>query len=239
MTVTIDHTDDNIPIRHLCPLPHRGNAPQIQPPATHCDHHADTIRERLNDIRRYWDVLPELKATARDGNSQTGSKSQAPTQLDIVALTDWNTADHGDVPAASRWLQQFAWWIAERRHLTRPLGPDTAITLLLVHHTALVDYHPADELWHRLRRIWSYLRRCAGEAPQQFKRTCTEPHLDPQIEGPCGGTLWYTGRTSGVLVVCRECGAQLTDTALTLDLMQRNAQAHPFTASRITRQDSA
>lgn len=217
MTITSDHTDDNIPIRHLCPLPHRGNAPQIQPPATHCDHHADTIRERLNDIRRYWDVLPELKATARDGNSQTGSKSQAPTQLDIVALTDWNTADHGDVPPASRWLQQFAWWIAERRHLTRPLGPDTAITLLLVHRTALVDYHPADELWHRLRRIWSYLRRCAGENRHPLG-LCQEPHPD-NPEQECEGALFYSPNSARP-VVCSTCGDSWSDTAIRIALDQ-------------------
>lgn len=222
----IDNTpdaSDNLTVRHLCPLPHpRTNPPQIHPPATYCDHHADIIRDRLHDIRRYWDVLDDLKATARDGNSQTGSKSQAPTQLDIVALTDWHTANHGDVPAAARWLTQFALWVADKRHLTRPVAAESAITLLLVHHLALLEYPSPETLWHRLRKTWAYLRRCAGENRHPLG-LCQEPHPDdPDQE--CEGALFYTPNSARP-VVCSTCGDSWSDAAVRIALDQMNLLA--------------
>ena len=214
------NTDDTtIDIRHLCPLPHRGNAAQIHPPATMCDSHHRQLPERLTDIRRLWAVLDELALSARDGNGQTGSKSQAPTQLDIVALTDWHTADTGDVPAATRWLTDFAYWVSSVRHLNRPMGTHGAITMLLVHHTALVDYDPADVLWHRVKRVWLYLRRIAGEN-RHVLGYCQEPHPDDP-EAECGGAMFHTPNSARP-VVCSTCGDTWSDTAVRIAIDQMN-----------------
>ena len=75
--------DDDIDVRHLCPLPHRGHAPDIHPPATICEHHTDTYRDRVTDIRRLWDFLPDPNFVADLGR---GSNHSRGTALDLTLV---------------------------------------------------------------------------------------------------------------------------------------------------------
>jgi len=212
------HTD-NIAVRHLCPLPHRGHAPDIHPPATICEHHTDTIRDRITDTRRLWDHLPELAQTARDGNNQTGSKSQAPVRLDIIALTDPHTGD-GDIPNAHHILTDIANWIAQRRRLTHVHTPAAALSLLQVHHLALSDHPDPLEPWSGLQRLWLYLRRMAGEN-RHVLGYCQEPHPDdPDAE--CGGALFYTPNSLARPVVCSTCGDTWSAGSIAIAIDQMN-----------------
>lgn len=210
--------DDNIDVRHLCPLPHRGHAPDIHPPATICQHHTDTIRDRITDTRRLWDVLPELQQTARDGSNQTGSKSQAPTRLDILALQDPHTDDGGDVPNAVRILCSAANWIAARRRLTPVTTPTAALSLLQVHHLALSDHPNPHDPWSGLQRLWLYLRRLAGEN-RHVLGYCQEPHPDDD-DAECGGALFYTPNSLARPVVCSQCGDTWSAAALSIAIEQ-------------------
>lgn len=215
-------TDDNITVRHLCPLPHRGHAPQIHPPATICDSHTHQYRDRLTDIRRLFDVLPELAQSARDGNSQSGSKSQAPVRLDILALTDPNTDDRGDVPNAHAILVATANWIAMRRRLTIVSTPAAALSLLQVHHLALGDHPEPTTPWRGLQRIWLYLRRLAGEN-RHVLGYCQEP--DPEADdddAECGGALFYTPNSLARPVVCSKCGDTWSAGSIAIAIDQMN-----------------
>ncbi len=211
---------DDIDVRHLCPLPHRGHAPDIHPPATICDTHTDTYRDRVTDIRRLWDFLPELQQTARDGSNQTGSKSQAPTRLDIVALTDPNTDDTGDVPNAVRILTTTANWIAERRRLTPVADPIAALRLIQLHYLALADHEDPRTPWRGLQRIWLYLRRLAGEN-RHVLGYCQEPHPDDDDQ-ECGGALFYTPNSVARPVVCSTCGDTWSAAAIAIAIDQMN-----------------
>ena len=64
--------DTSIEVRHLCPLPHRGHAPQIDPPATICHTHTATLSHTITDITRLWDTLDDLATTARTGTGGCG-----------------------------------------------------------------------------------------------------------------------------------------------------------------------
>jgi hypothetical protein len=213
-----ENDSDNIDARHLCPLPHRGHAPQVHPPATICDTHTDTYRDRVTDIRRLWGFLPELQQTARDGSNQTGSKSQAPTRLDIVALTDPNTDDSGDVPNAVLILTTAANWVAHRRRLTVVTTPTAALSLLQVHHLALSDHPYPTDPWRGLQRVWLYLRRLAGEN-RHVLGYCQEPDPDDdQLE--CGGALYYTPNSLARPVVCSKCADSWSQAAIDLAVQQ-------------------
>jgi len=213
-------TDDTIDVRHLCPLPHRGHAPQITPPATICDHHADTIGDRVTDIRRLWDCLPDLAQSARDGNSQSGSKSQAPIRLDILALQDPNTDPDGDIPNASVELIDAANWIATQRRLGLVTNPSAALELLRVHHLALTGHPHPSRPWRGLQRVWLYLRRLAGENRHVLGH-CQEPHPEhPDDTEECGGALFYTPNSLARPVVCSQCGDTWSQAAIDLAVQQ-------------------
>lgn len=229
------HHDDNIDVRHLCPLPHRGHAPDIHPPATICHHHTQRIHDTITDITRLWELIPDLDLTARDGGGTPGgTKSVPPTRLDLLALTDHHTAWDSDIPPASRILLWLAAHCAHTRHLTPARTPQSALTMLGVHHLALTDHPQPHDVWAHLTRLHTHLRWIAGESPTPLQRPCDAPHPDPQITGECGGTVWTTGRHTGIIAACHDCGASLTDTALVLDAMQRHNATQPFTATHIT-----
>lgn len=215
------NTDDEIAVRHLCPLPHRGHTPQITPPATICDAHADAYRDRITDIRRLWDVIDELAQSARDGNSQSGSKSQAPVRLDIIALQDPHTDDRGDIPNAPRILTTTANWIAQRRRLTPVATATAALSLIQVHHLALTDHPTPTDPWRGLQRIWLYLRRLAGEN-RHVLGYCQEPHPDhpDDPDAECGGALFYTPNSLARPVVCSQCGDTWSATAISIAIEQ-------------------
>ena len=221
---------NDIPIAHLCPLPHRGNAPQIHPPATICDHHSEQLRDRISDIRRWWDVLPDLALASRDGGGGCGLNSQPPIRLDILALTDPHTADGGDIPPATTILTDIANQIAAVRRLTPVHSATAALSLLQVHWAALTDTPDPQAVYGRLSRVWLHLRRLAGEA-RHTVATCQETHPDPQVDDECGGAITWTGRQTGVIAVCGNCGDTWTDTVILLYEQQ--------TRLAIERQDSA
>lgn len=209
------NTTDNLTIRVLCPLPHRGHAPPIDPPATICTHHTRQLRDHLTDITRWWDTLPDLAQSGRDGGGGCGLNSQPPVRLDILALTDPHTRDDGDIPPAARILVEVANWIATQRRLTAVYSPTAALRLLNTHSSALTD-HPDPQAVHGpLTRIWLHLRRLAGEA-RHTVATCQEPHPDPQVDGKCGGAITWTGRQTGVIAVCGNCGDTWTDSLVLL-----------------------
>ena len=221
---------NDIPIAHLCPLPHRGNAPQIHPPATICDHHSEQLRDRIGDIRRWWDVLPDLALASRDGGGGCGLNSQPPIRLDILALTDPHTADGGDIPPATTILTETANWIATHRRLTPVKRATAALGLIAVHWQALSDHPDPERVYGRLTRVWLHLRHLAGES-RHVVATCQENHPDPQLDTECGGPITWTGRQTGVIAVCGNCGDTWTDTVILLYEQQ--------TRLAIERQDSA
>lgn len=213
-------TDNDIQIRHLCPLPHRGHAPAIHPPDTICEHHTDTLRDRIGDITRLWACLDDIAQSARDGNSQSGSKSQAPTRLDIVALTDPHTDPDGDIPNAAVELIDAANWIATQRRLRLVTSPTAALELLRVHHLALSGHPHPSRPWRGLQRVWLYLRRLAGEN-RHVLGYCQEPHPDhPDDDTECGGALFYTPNSLARPVVCSQCGDTWSQAAIDLAAQQ-------------------
>ncbi len=220
---------NDIDVRHLCPLPHRGHAPAIDPPATMCTHHLEQLRDRISDIRRWWDVLPDL-ALVSGGASGRGFESKPPVRLDIIALTDPHSADDGDIPPAARILTDLANWIAAQRRLTAVHSPTAALRLLNTHGSALTD-HPDPQAVHGpVTRIWLHLRHLAGES-RHTVATCQENHPDPQVDTECGGPITWTGRQTGVIAVCGQCGDTWTDSLILLYEQQ--------TRLAIERQDSA
>jgi hypothetical protein len=104
------HDRDSRSSSHSAAAPRQ--RPPIHPPATICDHHSEQLRDRIGDIRRWWDVLPDLALASRDGGGGCGLNSQPPIRLDILALTDPHTADGGDIPPATTILTDIANWIA-------------------------------------------------------------------------------------------------------------------------------
>ena len=220
---------DNIDVRHLCPLPHRGQAPTIDPPATICTHHSEQLRDRISDIRRWWDVLPDLALTP-GGASGRGFESKPPVRLDIIALTDPHSSDDGDIPPATVILTDIANQIAATRRLTPVYSATAALGLLQVHWSALTDTPDPQRVYGRLSRVWLHLRHLAGEA-RHTVATCQENHPDPQVDTECGGPITWTGRQTGVIAVCGNCGDTWTDTVILLYEQQ--------TRLAIERQDSA
>lgn len=218
-----DH-DDNLDVRHLCPLPHRGHPPDIHPPATICHHHAQRIHDTITDITRLWDQLDDLAGSASNGGCANGYVSTPPARLDIIALTDPHTHD-GDIPNAVTTLTTLANWIAQRRRLTPTTTATAALQLLTVHHLALTDYdHPLDA-HHELRTLRSYLRRLAGEN-RHIVATCQQPHPDPQShDDQCGGPIYWTGRQTGVIAECQTCGDEWTDHVIDLHQQQEALRA--------------
>ncbi len=221
---------DNIPVRSLCPLPHRGNAPQIPPPATLCTHHLEQLRDRIGDIRRWWDVLPDLALASRDGGGGCGLNSQPPIRLDVLALTDPHTTDGGDIPPATTILIDTANQIAATRRLAPVYSATAALGLLQVHWSALTDHPDPQRVYGRLSRVWLHLRHLAGES-RHVVATCQENHPDPQQDAECGGPITWTGRQAGVIAVCGSCGDEWTDTLILLYEQQ--------TRLAIERKDSA
>ncbi len=210
--------DTSIEVRHLCPLPHRGHAPQIDPPATICHTHTATLSHTITDIARLWDTLDDLATTARTGTGGCGFNSQAPARLDILALTDPHTHD-GDVPNATAILTALANWIAGVRHLTPVAGATAALSLLRVHYPALTDHpHPCDA-YSGLQRLHAYLRRMAGEH-RHIVAHCQQPHPDPQADDECGGPIYWTGRSIGVIATCATCHDEWTDVVVHLHQSQ-------------------
>ena len=205
--------DDTIEmIRHLCPLRH-DHAPTVIPPATICPHHVTAIRDMLTTITRLWDELPDLATTARTGSGGCGFNSQPPARLEVIALTDPNTA--GDIPNATAILTGLANWIADRRHLNAATTATAALTLLDVHYPALTDHpHPRDA-YSGLQRLTAYLRRLAGEHRHEVAR-CQQPHPDPQVDDECGGPIYWTGRSIGVIASCTDCGDEWSDVVVDL-----------------------
>ncbi len=98
---------DTIEIRHLCPLPHRGHATEVHPPATICHGHSQQIHATITDITRLWDSLDDLTTTARSGGNGGGFNSTPPIRLDVLALTDPHTIDIA-IPEAQDMLPIFA-----------------------------------------------------------------------------------------------------------------------------------
>jgi len=225
---------NDIEIRHLCPLPHRGNAPQIHPPATICDHCARQIAQRVADITRWWHDIDSLAQTAGSGSGR-GFESKPPVRLDIIALTDPNTSDDGDIPPAAAILIDLGNWIADQRGLTTVYTATAALERLRVHGAALTDHTDPQAVDGDIYRVWSHISRLVGESrpAKALALPCNAPHPDPQVDGECGGEMWSTGRQTGVLARCRECDAEITDTAVMLDVMQRYAAEQRFTATHI------
>ena len=203
--------NDTIDVRHLCPLPHRGHAPHIDPPATMCHTHTQQLRDRITDITRWWDDIDALASAAgTSGHGGHGLNSKPPVRLDILALTDMHTHDGGDIPPAAAILTSTANWIARARRLTPIAGPRAALGLLRVHGLALGD-HPNPQAVHgRLSRVWFYLRRQVGES-RHVLATCQQPHPDPQNDDECGGPITWTGRSIGAIAVCGRCHDEWTD----------------------------
>lgn len=213
-----ENDTDNLDVRHLCPLPHRGHAPHIDPPATMCHAHTIQLRDRVADITRWWDDIDALAAAAGSSGHGHGLNSKPPVRLDILALTDPHTRDGGDIPPAARILTSTANWIARARRLTPCAGVAAALGLLKVHWLALGD-HPDPQAVHgRLSRVWFYLRRQVGEGrhPVGF---CQEPHPDPQVDGECGGPLFYTP-TALNPVTCASCGWDVSQGAIDIYVAQ-------------------
>lgn len=205
-------TDTDIPVRSLCPLPHRGHAPAIDPPQTMCDSHVVQLRDRLTDIQRWWDDIDALaEAAGTSGHGGHGLNSKPPVRLDILALTDRHTDPAGDIPPAVVILTSAANWIARIRHLTPVASAPAALGLLRVHGLALGD-HPYPQAVHgRLSRVWFYLRRQVGEH-RHVLATCQQP--TPDSDDDCGGPITWTGRTIGTIAVCGRCGDEWTDSVV-------------------------
>lgn len=208
-----DH-GDNITIRHLCPLPH-AHAPQIDPPASICHHHTQQVRDRLADITRLWQLLPELCDTRGAPGGSAGTKSQPPVRLDILAITDPATLPGGSIPPAVGILTDLADWIADQRHLTTPTTAVDALRTLNVHYPALTTHPDPQSFWGDLADVLTALRRIAGETRHPVA-TCQQDHPDPQIDGECGGPLMWTGRNRGVIAACNTCGDTWTDAIVVL-----------------------
>lgn len=214
-TAPMSHNDpdSDIAVRSLCPLPHRGHAPQIHPPATMCDHHAEQLRHRCDDIARWWPDLDALAESA-GGGVRGAMDSRPPVRLEVIALLDPNTAG-GDIPNATATLTTIAAWITRTRRLMPVAGPTAALGRIRTHWVALTD-HPDPEAVHgRLTRLWLYLRRLVGEH-RHTVATCQQPHPDPQADGECGGPITWTGRTRGTIAVCGTCHDEWTDTVVDL-----------------------
>ena len=213
-------TDDNLDVRHLCPLGnHHGHAVAITPPATICHAHTQLIHTHITTITRLWDELPDLATTARTGSGGCGFNSQPPARLEVIALTDPNTGD-GDIPNATRILTDLANWIADVRHLTAVYDATAALRLIGVHYPALTDHpHPRDA-YSGLQAVAAYLRRLAGEHRHEVAR-CQQPHPDPQVDDECGGPIYWTGRSSGIIAQCRDCQDTWTDAVVWLHQQQQ------------------
>lgn len=199
------HTDD-IPIRHLCCLPHRGHTlPAITPPAYCCDWHTRQLRHQLTDITRLWRLLPDLGLSARDGGGRCGATSTLPVRLDILAITDVHShvGDDGIPPAAAQ-LTEWAALVADERHLTPAATPDAALALLAVHLDHVTCQPWVADFAAELRRIHHALRHLAGET-RVIIATCRADHPDPQVDGECGGPLVHQP-VGDIAVVCLNCG---------------------------------
>ncbi len=218
--------DTDIEVRSLCPLSHRGKVPQIHPPATMCAHHANDLGEYITTIARIWLELDDHERTPRDGRHTNGTKSQPPTRLDIIAITDPHTQTGGDIPPAVPILIDTADWIADQLHTTSPTTVLDALRILTRHWRRLAQHPDPTSVDTELRDIRNALRRIAGEQPNLVGRGgCDAPNIDPQIDGDCGGDVISTGRDTGIVAVCTTCGAPLTAGAAHLAYMQRLAQA--------------
>jgi len=217
---------DTIEIRHLCPLPHRGHATEVHPPATICHGHSQQIHATITDIARLWDSLDDLTTTARSGGNGGGFNSTPPIRLDVLALTDPHTID-ADIPNATSILTGIANWIATIRHLTPVAGATAALSLLGIHYPALSDHPHPLVAYSGLQRLHGYLRRLAGEH-RHVVAHCQQPHPDPQNDDECGGPIYWTGRASGIIAACSACGDEWTDAVVWLHQQQeelRKAQA--------------
>lgn len=216
--------DSDITVRSLCPLPHRGHAPQIHPPATMCDEHP--LHDIITTIARIWLELDDHERTPRDGRHTNGTKSQPPTRLDILALTDPHTQPGGDIPPAVPILIDTADWIADQLHATSPTTVLDALRILTRHWRRLTHHPDPVATYSELLDIRNALRRIAGEQPHIVGRQgCDAPNIDPQSDEPCGGDVLATGRVTGVIAACTTCGAPLTAGAAHLAYMQRLAQS--------------
>lgn len=208
-----DH-GDNITIRHLCPLPH-AHAPQIDPPASICHHHTQQVRDRLADITRLWQLLPELCDTRGAPGGSAGTKSQPPVRLDILAITDPATLPGGSIPPAVGILTDLADWIADQRHLTTPTTAVDALRTLNVHYPALTTHPDPQSFWGDLADVLTALRRIAGETRHPVA-TCQEPDDDGN---ECGGPLFHMPRSLRP-VACAECGSSWSAEAINLAMNQ-------------------
>ena len=211
------HDDGEIiPVRHLCPIGHSGKAVEITPPATICEGHTRGIAERITDITRLWELLPEFYDTAgATGGTPGGTKSQPPVRLDILAITDPATLPGGSIPPAVGILTDLADWIADQRHLTTPTTAVDALRTLNVHYPALTTHPDPQSFWGDLADVLTALRRIAGETRHPVA-TCQEPDDDGN---ECGGPLFHMPRSLRP-VACAECGSSWSAEAINLAMNQ-------------------
>ena len=222
MTTEPAGSTDNIPVRHLCSLPHRGDQlPQVTPPDYCCPAHNRRLRDQIVDIHRLWRLLPDIGLSARDGAGRCGANSTPPVRLDVLALLDPHTHPDGDIPPAAAQLQAWAALVADERHLRTPTTPDAALTLLAVHHDHTIRQPWLPDYASELRRIHHALRHLAGET-RAIIATCHAEHPDPQLAADgveCGGPLVHQP-VGDVAVVCLRCGDAWSQGGVDLALAQ-------------------
>ena len=212
-------TTTDIPIRHLCSLPHRGDAlPAVTPPAYCCHGHTRQLRHQIVDITRLWRLLPDIGLSARDGAGRCGANSTPPVRLDVLALLDPHTHPDGDIPPAAAQLLAWAALIADERRLTPAATPDNALALLAVHLDHATRQPWVADFAAELRRIHHALRHLAGET-RSIVGTCHADDPDPQVDGECGGPLVHQP-VGDVAVVCLRCGDSWSQGGVDLALAQ-------------------
>lgn len=224
MTSAID--DHAIPVTHLCHLPHRGTLPTVTPPATMCDHHRHQLADRIADIRRLWDALPQVGTRSRDGHGQAGYNSTPPMRLDVLAITDPHTQPGGEIPPAVAILTDAANWIADVRRLLPTHTADRALRVLEVHYPALTQHPNPAPVWRELTAVLAALRRIHGETTRPLG-VCQEPaDPDPQTDTPgeCGGALQYVPQSDHP-VQCQRCGDRWSRDAIHLAYSQMDLAA--------------